>query len=189
MSVVDDPDPENKTSTWDQVVGQSSSTGYDPNKFFTHASDSKGHSERLMVKCPPDLLRRVMELVALGAFPVYRDQADFVRDAIHHHLHTRVNQLGDLKMREANEQFFVLRDAQEQLDAATRASVRWGDLREGWENAFITFAKDGAWGQLWEHIQRAVEVVERAAEPYRSNLMSLLDAWASKVPKEFRDTD
>jgi Arc/MetJ-type ribon-helix-helix transcriptional regulator len=189
MPVVDDPNPGNKTSTWAAAAGVVGKPGYDPTKFFTHASDSRGHSERLTVKFPPEVLREVMVLVESGGFTPYQFSSDFIRDAVHHHLHNRSAQIGDPVLRERFEGFFVLRDAQEQLEAATRASVLWGDQLEGWEAAFTQFAKDGAWPQVWYHALLAIKVVERAPEPYRSNLLTMLSAWASKVPEEFRTSD
>jgi hypothetical protein len=191
MSVVDDSSSGSKSgkppsgsppSKWAQAAG--GPPGYDPSKFYTSSSDARGHNTGLTLRFPPDVLREVALLTDTKAYP-YQRVADFVRDAVHRLLHTRNDQLGDPKIQAQLEEFFVLRDAEEQLAAATRASERWGDLQAAWETPFVQFAKDGAWGQLWRHVHLAIDVVERAPEPYRSNLLTLLEAWLSKVPPEF----
>ena len=70
--------------------------GYDPNKFYVTATDVKGHGNNLQVKFPPEALRQIQELIATNAFPQYRLPSDFIRDAVHHHLHRRFAQVGEV---------------------------------------------------------------------------------------------
>lgn len=68
--------------------------GYSPDQFFTPASDTKGHSERVRVNLRPDVLPALGALVASGQFEAYRSTHDVIRDAIYHRLHWLADQAG-----------------------------------------------------------------------------------------------
>jgi len=75
---------------------------YSPTKFYTRASDSKGHREEIRVKLPPDIydaIGRIVRPDGKGPIPEYRTMQDFMRDAAVH----RLKQLHDLGMVEGVE--------------------------------------------------------------------------------------
>jgi hypothetical protein len=82
-----------------QGSSQSRVTGYDPTKFYVSSTDNRGHRSRTALSLPPDILREIHNLIELRAFPAYRQTQDFIRDAVHHHLHTRGQQLADPRVR------------------------------------------------------------------------------------------
>ncbi len=65
------------------------STGsYDPDKFYTEASDKSGRGDPLNARVPPQIAGTIAALVQSAKIPEYRTASDFVRDAIVHRLHT-----------------------------------------------------------------------------------------------------
>ena len=169
---------------WRRANGGGS--GYDALKFYCRSTDVRGHGDHHSVKMPPEIAREIRIFVEAGGFPQYQTAQDFIRDAIVHHLHTRSSQIGDPRIRERNERFFVMRDMEERLDEASRESEFWENQRAGWDKTFARLAKDEAWPQLGRHVRRALDVVNRAEEPYRTRMMKFLVDWWSRVPEEFR---
>jgi len=181
-SGVDKPKPSASPSGWSQVVA---GPGYDPNKFFVMATDVKGHGNNLQVKFPPEALRQIQELIATDAFPQYRLPSDFIRDAVHHHLHRRAEQSGDPAIRESNAEFFLLRDLEEHLDIAQTVSQRWPGLRTQFNSVCTQLARDGAWKQLSVQLTKTEEVVSSAPEPYHTAILTEIDRWRKRLPSEF----
>ena len=182
-SGVNQPKPSAPRSGWSQAVA---ATGYDPNKFFVSASDVKGHGNTRNVKFPPEALRQIQELIATGAYPPYRLPGDFIRDAVHHHLRSRVEQVGDPAIRESNAEFFLLRDLEEHFEIARRMSQRWPDLRNQFNSICTQLARDRAWQQLSDQLSKTEGVVATATEPYRSAMVTEIDRWRKQLPAEFR---
>lgn len=60
---------------------------YDPNKFYTEASDKSGRGDPVNARIPPQIAGTIAALVQSGKIPEYRTQSDFIRDAIVHRLH------------------------------------------------------------------------------------------------------
>jgi hypothetical protein len=60
--------------------------GYSVDKFYTQATDARGHSSDLHVRIPPDWARRLDVVFESRAFP-YKTRSDIVRDALFHRLH------------------------------------------------------------------------------------------------------
>ena len=62
-------------------------SSYNPDNFYTFSQDTKGHSNAIHVRVPPNIMGAVDELVQSKIFEPLRTTSDFVRDAIHHRLH------------------------------------------------------------------------------------------------------
>lgn len=58
---------------------------YSVGKFYTKASDERGHNKSLRFDIPPQLAGMINEVLNSGLLP-YRSTADLIRDAIHHRL-------------------------------------------------------------------------------------------------------
>jgi Arc/MetJ-type ribon-helix-helix transcriptional regulator len=61
---------------------------YDPEKFYTEASDKGGRGDPVNARIPPQVAGTIAALVQSGKIPQYRTQSDFIRDAVVHRLHT-----------------------------------------------------------------------------------------------------
>lgn len=63
-----------------------STSGYDPRKFYVAASDKKGHSAKYQVPVPTTVAGEISKLVQSGFVEEYGSAQDFIRDAIIHRL-------------------------------------------------------------------------------------------------------
>jgi hypothetical protein len=172
------------TSKWAAAVGQNA--GYDPNKFYVQSSDARGHRSPLRVPIPPDLEREIRKILDTGAFPAYEILSDFVRDAVQHHIHTRTEQIGDPRIREAMNELFVQQEVKKRSDEMLQASTFWSTQFDQFSATFTTLARDQAWGRLWKYLGDSGELIDTAPEPYRSRLFRLFDEWRQLVPLSAR---
>jgi Arc/MetJ-type ribon-helix-helix transcriptional regulator len=167
-------------------TGQPVTAGYDPDKFYVQGTDARGHKSRMSITVPPDVVRQIAMLIEGGDFPAYEVTADFVRDAIVHHLHNRGDQVGDLRLREANESFYLRHDVAEQT-ARMRQALDWWTIQEDdYRQLFTQLVDKGAWGQLWQWLRDAEEVSDPMPEPFRTRIMVLIGEFRVKVPVEYR---
>ncbi len=168
------------------AVGDKGNNGHDPTKFYVKATDTKGHGEHLSFKVPPDVYAQMQMLVHAEEFPEYTMPADFVRDAIVHHLDRRRGQVDDPAMREAMTDL-VRRLAYEEFTKRMAEDVeRWESLTEATEEALGKLSRAGAWGQMVLYVERGKELADTCPEPYRSRVLKVLEEWEGRIPGEFR---
>lgn len=60
---------------------------YSQNKFYTKATDGRGHSENVQVKLSPNIIGALSSIVQSKGIPEYRTIQDIIRDAVVHRLH------------------------------------------------------------------------------------------------------
>lgn len=70
----------------DRWSGEARSDEYDPYRFYPRATDGHGHSDRLTIKFPPDIVQQASALIATQTWPVYTNVHDLVRDSLVHRL-------------------------------------------------------------------------------------------------------
>lgn len=77
------------------VPERDSQTGYSPEKWYTHSTNTKGFDKSLrVVAVPPELAGAIEQLVQSGRTPL-RTRADAFRDALVHWVNLRNGQLRD----------------------------------------------------------------------------------------------
>lgn len=69
-----------------QKRGSADVADYSPEKFYTHATDAKGHLSQMRVAFPPQIANEISKYVASGKYPDYRTAQDVIRDAVFHRL-------------------------------------------------------------------------------------------------------
>ena len=62
-------------------------SSYDPDKFYTEASDKSGRGDPVTARLPSQASGSIAALVQSAKIPEYRTQSDFIRDAVIHRLH------------------------------------------------------------------------------------------------------
>ena len=173
-------------SSWTQAVTTGGTLSYDPNKFYVRGTDVKGHGERIGGKVPPDVYGQMMQIVYSPDFPDYTMPMDFVRDAIVHHLAKRQSQVGDPRLREAIDSI-LHRLAFEEYSLLMAEEVRrWETIEENLRDALSALSRVGAWGQVWQYLERGEELADPIPDPYRSGIMALISEWRARVPEEFQ---
>lgn len=91
LRVVEGRPPERVSKEVEDSYLLESKPEYDPSRFVTAASDSKGHSKIRSISFPNDVWARMQEMVATNHWP-YRNASDMCRDAVYH----RMEQLAEL---------------------------------------------------------------------------------------------
>lgn len=61
-------------------------TSYDPDRFYTRATDGNGHDANVQTKVSPALMGQITHLLDSRAVPDYRTKADVIRDSLVHRL-------------------------------------------------------------------------------------------------------
>jgi hypothetical protein len=166
------------------IIGVGQTTTYSPSKFYVRATDEKGHHDRVTFKTPPLLISQIMALVTSGEFPDYRTAADFYRDALLHHLHTRIDGVKSLSMREGIQETLQMLVDEDRADRAVEFSLRRRKVIEKQRNAFVMFHQDGAWVQLHDHIADVRVGAQGHEEPYKSQLLKLCDDYQAHIPDD-----
>ena len=116
--------PMDGTASPDDPEGRRSR--YDPDRFYTAASDLDGNKVNLEREVEPEILAEIRKVV--GTDPAFDTVDDVVRNAVVHHLGTRVEQLNDPALARDMEEIFAAFDAQEERDRA-----RWSAFEAGME--------------------------------------------------------
>jgi hypothetical protein len=155
---------------------------YDPLKFYTRATDWRGHGERMSMNIPPDVYAQVQVMVHEEDFPDYDIPQDFLRDAIVHHLATRKSQLGSMALRVAVEQAIRLRNLAEYAQRMKDDANTWANLDEDIRSACTTLQRDGAWDQLAVTLDNYDDFAEGIPEPYHSKSLTSIAEWRNKIP-------
>lgn len=68
---------------------------YNPDAFYTEATDKKGQGERVTIRIPPRVARGIAKIVQSGKIPAYETLSDFVRNAVVHQLHKDAKRIAD----------------------------------------------------------------------------------------------
>lgn len=161
--------------------------GYDPEKFYTRAHDHHGHGEVLRFKVPPDVYAQIQVLVHEDELVDYKMPADFVRDAIVHHLHRRKDQLGSPALREAVEDLMRSLGLAELVQRTLEESQRWTGMNAEIDECMTILHRDEAFAQMVVNLVRYEEFMVEAAEPYRTKALANIATWRGKIPKEYLD--
>lgn len=60
--------------------------GYSVDKYYTRATDNKGHGSTLYARMLTDVAEQIAKIVQSNVIPEYKTHQDFIRDAIYHRL-------------------------------------------------------------------------------------------------------
>jgi len=120
--------------------------GYNPNGYYTQASDKKGHSAKITVKVPVNIAGEISTIVQSGKISELRTTQDFVRSAVVHYLHQLQAIIDDpdlerkitmwtihddaMKKRQAREQYTEMMVAVEEHIAHLSSTGQTAKLRE-----------------------------------------------------------
>ena len=147
-------------------------SSYREDKFYTQASDEKGHSVPIHIRIPPDIYRRIEEVVSSRTIPDYKTMSDLVRDAIHH----RLNYLAQkLNLEEVD---FTLR-AVRNLQRIRDIEIRKGEIMKTipkMSEMILQYRREGAEEKAIELLEDLVADILGIKDKYwRKKLLSELE--------------
>ena len=144
--------------------GVSTPSGYNPNAYYTQASDKKGHSAKMGVKIPVTIAGEVGVVVSSDKIPEYRTVQDFIRDAIIHRLHD-IQQILDDPDLERKLTMYTIHD---EAMRSKQARDQYADMMESLQDQFTHLSTTGQTARL------------------RTYLTDLIDKAEIAIPEEFR---
>lgn len=145
---------------------QTAGDGYSPDRFYVSTRlgpEGEGRWISLnKVRVPAEFLYNVEDLIHERKFPAYRSVADFMRDALVHHLHTRLEEITDPDWKQKRDHFFLLVDVeriQVEQDGYNELVSRWTSI-----------LRDAKRSELRAIIVRAVEHLDGLRGDWREDL-------------------
>ena len=151
---------EKAASRWETTTP----VGYNPNGFYTQASDKKGHSAKITVKVPVNVAGEIASAVASGRIGEYKTAQDFLRDAVIHRLHSIQPLLDDPDLERKITMWTINNEA-------LRARQQREEYAEMWQ-------------AIQEHVTHLTNT--RQDKKLRTYLNDLLDKTDIAIPEEFR---
>lgn len=147
---------------------------YDPNAFYTEASDKKGRGEPINARIPPQIHHGIAALVQSGKIPQYETQSDFVRNALVHQLHRDAERTNSGELRRVVSMVTLLnREIQAQREHDDYMQLM--SLIEDRHMDFLARGKADAAGQyIKERLSEIDALPERFQEDYEKRLSAKL---------------
>lgn len=154
---------------------------YDADTFYTRATDTRGHGERVSFKMPPDVYARIMKMVSSDEFPEYEQPADVIRDMVVHGLSRRAAQSTDPEFREKVDKTLGELAFWKQVDAINVNIQRRQQMRDNLRSALLTCEREKSWNEM-EDICDSIEwSVNTADEPFATELDEMQKMWRKKA--------
>jgi hypothetical protein len=169
-------------SPWERQ-NQDTGGGYDRAKFYVKATDWRGHGEKIHIRIPPELYAQVNVMVHTESLTEYTMPADFVRDAIVHHLVTRSEMLEGGKLRETLMEAVQLVDFNEATKKLKALAQRWGELNDNINETMTILQRDEAFGQMAVMLDTFSEFAADIPEPYYTKAADAISGWRKKIPE------
>lgn len=168
-----------QSNMWQQAAKASSE--YDKLAFVTRATDNRGHGVRITAQVPPEMYTLIMQFVAESEFPDYRMPADFIRDACHHWLHERGEELGSTELRETVRDYIHEMSLTEKMIRTKERMERWANLTKILDETAAILYKNKAWNQLTTILDQFEEDNEATPEPFLTLVLDGIAKWRAKL--------
>lgn len=147
---------------------------YNPDAFYTEATDKKGQGERISIRIPPRVVRGIAKIIQSGKIPPYETLSDFVRNAIVHQLHKDSERMNDGELKRLVNMVALLNEeitlAREEDDYHQIVAYI-----EGHYSGYLSQGKIGLAQQyIKERLSRVDDIPERFQDDYEKRLGSKL---------------
>lgn len=146
-----------------------SSSSYDPNTFYTRATDGNGHDGNLQVKVSPALLGQITHILESRMIPDYRTRADVVRDAVIH----RLRWLADEYPGSVNLADLEIEQRQAEIDKFKAQRVAWRTYLNDLDQQLTELIERGEYEEA-EYLIDMNEWNESMSVPYLKDLMKCI---------------
>lgn len=174
------------TAFFDQHISSSWETTdedfYDPNRFYTHSEDKKGHSFHLRAPIPKPFAGELHALIKSGAVPQYRSLGDIVRDALFHRVKAVSQMIDDGTLESSVDMMMLLAEEIQMQDEAETAEHLIDAMHV---NAQGMWAR-GDHPRLKRYLAGRMESAENLVEPYRSDYIGVIKKFEKMLAKEAR---
>lgn len=151
--------------------------GYSRAKHYVRSTDGHGNSDTKYVKVAPSMLGVVGKIVSGGAFPAYRTDGDFIRDAIYHHavfINERIKD-GDI------DSTLNRNRALSQLEDKINEVKEFRDIIAKTEESMQTCVESGDSDLLSELIAMAEFTMEELRDNYKEKVRAVVDSYRVRL--------
>ena len=165
-------------SSWETVDGEF----YDPDRFYTHSEDKKGHSFHLRAPIPKPFAGEIHALIKSGAVPQYRSLGDVVRDALYHRVKQVSRMIDDGTLESSVDMAMLLAEEIQLQDEAETAEHLIDAMHV---NAQTMWTRQD-YPRLKRYLAGRAEAADSLVEPYRTDYLDLINKFERMLAKEAR---
>lgn len=153
-------------------------------KFYTRATDTKGHRRSMTVSIPPEVAGQIEVLVGSPDWPDYTSTMAFVRDSVVHNLARCLELAGDPRLQESLEETLSWYALRESGRIKKERRDQWVAVQQDFLDHFEACAADGAWESAAQHVEEYEEQFYTLPDPYRSKGLELTSRSRSRIPAD-----
>jgi len=155
------------------------SKGYSREHFYCSARDGAGNNETKYLKIAGSVLGQIGMIVSSKDIPVYKTEADFIRDAIVHRLHDIAEMLEDGRlMSSINRTVILNRIEQRQVELQ-----EFNTIVHQHEEAMAQCVQSGDHEFLEELLSDAESDYEGLRDNYQARLMPIITKYKSELTR------
>lgn len=158
---------------------------YDPDEFYTRATNNHDHSERITARVRPDEYATVQAIIQSGQIPELKSDQDFTRDARIHRLQYLTESYLTGPIRERTELLLARMEQDAIAEAARAESEHWTRVIERTTEACSLKVADEDWWGLVDLLSQTEEHASVSRAPYGPRLLSICKEFRAKVPDGF----
>lgn len=147
---------------------------YDPTRYYTFGSDSKGHSVELRVTIPKPLRGELQRLIESGAIPEYHTAQHVARDAIYHRVKMLSRMLDDGQLERAVDLAILLSEEEALQARESEARLFIDTVRDNLQMLTARGKEHGDYGRLAEYLETRSGKTEIVPEGYRAEYETML---------------
>lgn len=177
---------QSKSNSSSKSSGPGPGGSYDPDKFYTRATNSHDHGEKLTFKVPPEIYARLANLIDKD-FPDYKSIPDACRDLLAHGLVMREDQSGSLEVKKYAKMF----RAQLEADRLADVLIKRTEWFEGYvlktDKMMTGLFGNEDYPGIRQGLTDMCEIAAGQDEPYRGKILENVEKWGKKLPPEERD--
>ncbi len=157
------------------------SEAYDPTRFYTHASDAKGHSKQIRVNIPNPLAGELSNLTKSGSVPAYRSPEDVVRDALYHRTKQIARMIDNGELEVSVDMAMLMSDEIQLQSEAAEAEHLIDAIRT---NAQAMYIRDGNTTRLKRYLAQRREMADSIPEQYRKDYLSAVSDYEKRIERD-----
>lgn len=154
---------------------------YDPARYYTFGSDSKGHSVELRVTIPKPLRGELQRLIESGAIPEYHTAQHVARDAIYHRVKILARMLDDGRLERAVDLAILLSEEQALQAREDEARLFIDTVRDNLVMLAAKGRETGDYARLNDYLETRSGKTEVVPEGYRSEYETMLKDYRRQI--------
>jgi Arc/MetJ-type ribon-helix-helix transcriptional regulator len=155
--------------TWDTA-----SSGYDAGKFYTQASDKRGHSIPVKVYFPTTIVSQISKIIAGKYVEEYGTQSDLIRDLVVHGLEKLGRRIALEELQQTISMHIIYSDAVQKRESREVFSAMMEEIRANCQHYLTNGQTESLRGYLIQLFDQAEGVPREHRSEYLAELETQL---------------